>query len=138
MLMYVMQQCPFLLGIEVPIPRVPPTVAGAGHLACIQNCLPRAVSHYKQAGLYGWLPLTAAYLHASQPQPALLLLQHAIARSYSSEEADGPRHAAARQMAAEWASLTVKVIRDAGVPGGLTLLLFPGPNQKQPGTSQVS
>lgn len=43
-----------------------------------------AVHSYSLAGPFGWLPLTAAYLHANQLQPAWLLLQHAIAQAYAS------------------------------------------------------
>lgn len=112
-------------------------ITDAGHLACVQKSLHQAISHYIQAGLYGWLPLTAAYLHANQPQPALLLLQHAIAHTYSSDDEEGLRGIAARQLAVEWASLVLKVRKDGAMPGGLTLLLFPTPQQKQIGTSQV-
>lgn len=104
--------------------------------------MPVAISHYSQADAYGWLPLTAAYLHANQPQPALLLLQHAIAHSYSiAPDSTGRTHtaaaAAARQLAEEWAGLILGMIRDEAAPGGLTLLLFPAPHLHQLGASQV-
>ena len=109
-----------------------------------QGSLPVAISHYSQADAYGWLPLTAAYLHANQPQPALLLLQHAIAHSYSRAPDSMSRTdtmtataAAARQLAEEWAGLILRMIRDEAAPGGLTLLLFPAPHLKQLGASQV-
>lgn len=105
-----------------------------------------AVSHYTQAGICGWLPLTAAYLKASQLQPALALLQHAVADSHSRHlchdsaltAAPAAAAAAARQLAAEWAALVLNVIRDGAVPGGLTQLLFPSPQHQQLGTSQVA
>lgn len=111
-------------------------------VAVRQGSLPRAISHYSQANAYGWLPLTAAYLHANQPQPALLLLQHAIAHTYgrapvSAGQAGALLHAAARQLAEEWAGLILSMIKDQASPGGLTLLLFPAPHQKQLGSSQV-
>jgi hypothetical protein len=102
-----------------------------------------AISHYSQADAYGWLPLTAAYLHANQPQPALLLLQHAIAHSYSRAPDSIGRTdtitaaAAARQLAEQWAGLILRMIRGEAAPGGLTLLLFPAPHLKQLGASQV-
>jgi hypothetical protein len=105
--------------------------------------LPVAISHYSQADACGWLPLTAAYLHANQPQPALLLLQHAIAHSYSRAPDSTGRidsttaAAAVRQLAEEWAGLILRMIRDEAAPGGLTLLLFPAPHLKQLGASQV-
>lgn len=109
-----------------------------------QGSLPVAISHYSQADAYGWLPLTATYLHANQPQPALLLLQHAIAHSYSTAPDSTGRTdsttaaaAAARQLAEEWAGLILRMIRDEAAPGGLTLLLFPAPHLKQLGASQV-
>lgn len=108
-----------------------------------QGSLPVAISHYSQADAYGWLPLTAAYLHANQPQPALLLLQHAIAYSYGRAPDSIGRTdtitaaAAARQLAEEWAGLILRMIRDKAAAGGLTLLLFPAPHQKQLGASQV-
>ena len=114
-------------------------------MALHQRALPMAVSHYTQAGICGWLPLTAAYLKASQLQPALALLQHAVADSHSRHlchdsalTAAPAEAAAARQLAAEWAALVVNVIRDGAVPGGLTQLLFPSPQHQQLGTSQVA
>lgn len=108
-------------------------------MALHQGALPRAISHYTQANIYGWLPLTATLLKANQLQPAFVLLQHAVAYSYTNQ----PGHngmlaaAAARQLAAEWTALVVNMIKDAAVPGGFTHLLFPSPQQKQLGTSQV-
>ena len=118
--------------------------------------------------MYGWLPLSAAYLQANQLQPALALLQHAVAQSYSGQlcsdgapsaaapsataaaataastaaaataAATAAAAAAARQLAAQWSALVLNVIRDGAVPGGLTQLLFPSPQHKQLGTSQVT
>ncbi len=120
----------------------------AGSEGVRQGSLPVAISHYSQADAYGWLPLTAAYLHANQPEPALLLLQHAIAHSYSRAPNSAGRTdttiaaaaaaaAAARQLAEEWAGLILRMIRDEAAPGGLTLLLFPAPYLKHLGASQV-
>lgn len=121
-------------------------------MALHQRAIPVAVGHYTQAGIYGWLPLTAAYLKANQLQLALALLQHAVADSYSRHlchestltaapaAAAGPAAAAAaaaRQLASEWSTLVLNVIRDDAVAGGLTQLLFPSPQYKQLGTSQV-
>lgn len=116
-------------------------------MALHQRALPLAVGHYTQAGVYGWLPLTSAYLKANQLQPALALLRHAVADSYrrhlyhDSTLTAAPAEAAAaaaaaRQLAAEWAALVLNVIRDGAMPGGLTQLLFPLP-QQQLGTSEV-
>ncbi|DBA81543.1 TPA: hypothetical protein ACH3X1_007317 [Trebouxia sp. C0004] len=112
-----------------------------GSVGVHQGSLPVAISHYSQADAYGWLALTAAYLHANQTQPALLLLQHAIAHSYSRAldsigRMDTTTAAAARQLAEEWAGLILRMIRDKVAPGGLTLLLFPAPHLKQLGASQ--
>lgn len=111
-------------------------------MASRQGALPVAVSHYKQAGIYGWLPLTAAYLKANQLQPALALLQHAIVDNYGRHDTaltTAPAEAAlaTRQLAAEWAALVLNVIRDGAVPGGFTQLLFPSPQHQQLGTSEV-
>ena len=128
------------------------TTPGTGCTALHQRALPKAVSHFTQAGIYGWLPLTAAYLKANQLRPALALLQHAVADSYTRqlchtsaaalkaapEAAAGPAGpAAVRQLAAEWAALVLDVVRDGAVPGGLTQLLFPSPEYQQLGTHQV-
>lgn len=114
----------------------------AGLAAVNQGSFQAAISHYTQADFFGWLPLTAAYLHANQLQPALLLLQHAIAHTYHAES--GKRSevatymaAAARQLAQEWAGLILRVISDGSTPGGLPLLLFPTPDEKHLGTSKV-
>lgn len=130
-------------------------------MALHQRALPKTVSHYSRADIYGWLPLTAAYLKTNQLQPALALLQHAVAHCYSRQlcsdsapamataaataavtagaTAAAPTAAAtaARQLAAQWSALVMNVIRDGAVPGGLTQLLFPLPQHKQLGTSQV-
>ena len=119
-------------------------------MAFHQRAPPLVVSHYTQAGVYGWLPLTAAYLKANQLRPALALLQHAVADSYSrhlchestvpaaaAEAARPAAAAAARRLAAEWSALVLNVIRDGAVAGGLTQLLFPSPHHKQLGTPQV-
>ncbi len=45
--------------------------------------------------------------------------------------------AAARQLAEAWAGLILRMIKDQEIPGGLTLLLFPAPHQKQLGTTQA-
>lgn len=114
----------------------------AGLAAVNQGSFPVAISHYTQADFFGWLPLTAAYLHANQLQPALLLLQHAIAHTYHAEsgkrsEVATHMAAAARQLAQEWAGLILRVISDGSTPGGLPLLLFPTPDEKHLGTSKV-
>lgn len=57
----------------------------AGQQAAKQGLLIEAVNELALAGPYGWLPLTAVHLHANQLQPALLLLQHAVALAIASE-----------------------------------------------------
>lgn len=133
-------------------------------MALHQRALPMAGNHFSQADMYGWLPLTAAFLQANQLQPALVLLQHAVTQSYdrrlcsdgapavataapaTAPSATAPSATAgaattaataARQLAAQWSALVRNVIRDGAVPGGPTQLLFPLPQHKQVGTSQV-
>ena len=104
-----------------------------------QRQAPRVADCDAEGKIHTWLRRSAAYLHASQPQPALLLLQHAIASTYSKHPGPSSELGAesARQLAGEWLTLVPNVIKDAAVPGGLTLLLFPAPQQKQAFTPQV-
>lgn len=72
----------------------------AGQQAAKQGLMTQAVSHLTQAGPYGWLPLTAAYLHADQLQPALLLLQQAVAQGYAGSSHAGLAHSSPGQQQA--------------------------------------
>lgn len=119
---------------------IPHVAINAGCTALRKGALPSAMHHYTCANMYGWLPLTAAYLTANQLQPALALLQHAIAHSYSPHASQHSTlaAAAATQLAAEWSTLVLNMMKDEAAPGGLTQLLFPSPQGKQLGACQVS
>ena len=69
----------------------------AGQQAVKQGQLGAAISHLRQAGPWGWVPLTAAYLHTKQLQPALLLLQQAVAQAYASQTCTAQAHSPAIQ-----------------------------------------
>ena len=116
--------------------------SSAGLAAVHQGRLPAAIHHYSQAKPYALLPLTAAYLHANQLQPAVRLLQHAIAHMYNNKPGNKDASAtlasaSVRQLADEWAGLILSVIKEDATPGALTRLLFPSPHQKRLGTCQV-
>lgn len=135
----------------------------AGQQAAKAGSLATAISHLSQAGPYGWLPLTATYLHANQLQSALLLLQQAVAQAYASQTCTAQAHSpatqahspaaqahssdeagkavewvAAQQLAQQWASLIVSVIKEGTKQDELTLLLFPAADTPQLGVPEVT
>lgn len=89
----------------------------AGQKAARQGLLSQAASHLSQAGPYGWLPLTAAYLQANQLQPALLLLQHAIAQSYSPATLPFPHHSSGAGVAALGHGSSMTVLSNGSISG---------------------